>query len=354
MKKRTKRILQIGIPIVVVGCLVLPQIDFSPEKLDMVSAPGGKKGGVLPVTGIVAAYEEASNGVPVTGTLLPNEEVELVSETAGKVVQICFEEGKRVKKGDLLLKVDDSDLVAQLKREEYQKELLEDQLERQRVLLECESISYEAFQELETEYHMLLEDIELLKVKINRTEIRAPFDGRMGFRYVSEGSYLQVNTRVSTIVDDAVLKVEFTLQEKYAHVPLMGRTLAFRVAGYDGEVMAKVYAIDVAADDVHKIAVRARYENNAGLVPGMFVTGELITEDRLQYMLVPSEAVVPDMDGKRLWVKKNGLATSVAIQADSRDERVVEVVSGIQPGDTVLTGGLMQLREGMKVEVEVK
>ena len=354
MKKRTKRILQIGIPIVVVGALVLPQIDFFPEKLDMVSAPGGKAGGVLPVTGIVAKYEEASNGIMVTGVMLPNEEVELVSETAGKVAQICFEEGQRVKKGDLLLKVDDSDLVAQLKREELQKALLEDRLERQRVLLERESVSYESFQELETEYRMLLEDIELLKVKIGRTEIRAPFDGRMGFRYVSEGSYLQVSTRVSTIVDDKVLKVEFTMPEKYAHVPLVGRTLTFRVAGYDGDVPAKVYAIDVAADDVHKIAARARYENTAGLVPGVFVSGELVTEEGLRYMLVPSEAVVPEMEGKRLWVKRGGVATSVPIEADSRDERVVEVVSGIQPGDTVLTGGLMQLREGMKVDVNVK
>lgn len=353
MNRKLKKVLQIGLPVVVVACVVLPRIDFFPEKLDMVSAPGGKKGGVLPVTGMIAAYETVSNGIPVTGTMLPNERVDLVSETAGKVVQICFQEGQRVKKGDLLLKVDDSDLLAQLKREEFQKKLLEDRLKRQQVLLDRESVSYESFQELETEYRMLLEDIELLKVKINRTEIRAPFNGRMGFRYVSEGTYLQQNTQVSTIVDDAVLKVEFTIPEKYALLSLENRVLSFNVAGHDKKVTAKVYAIDVAADDVHKVAVRARYNNTDGLMPGAFVSGELLTEEGLRYMLVPSEAVVPEMDGKRLWVKKNGVATSVPIETVSRDERMVEVVSGIQPGDTVLTGGLMQLREGMKVDVKI-
>ena len=147
--------------------------------------------------------------------------------------------------------------------------------------------------------------------------------------------------------------MEFTIPEKYALLSLENRVLSFNVAGHDKKVTAKVYAIDVAADDVHKVAVRARYNNTDGLMPGAFVSGELLTEEGLRYMLVPSEAVVPEMDGKRLWVKKNGVATSVPIETVSRDERMVEVVSGIQPGDTVLTGGLMQLREGMKVDVKI-
>ena len=301
-----------------------------------------------------ASLSTSSNGIPVTGTLVANEEVELVSETAGKVVKIAFEEGTLVKKGTLLVKVDDSDLQAQLARAEFQKELLAAKLERQRILLKRESISVEEFQQLETEYNMNLADIELLKVKIARTEIRAPFDGRMGFRFVSEGSYLQPSTKVSTIVDNSYLKIEFSIPEKYIDLPLVGRKLTFQPSGMEHQIEAEVYAVDPQADvATHTINLRARYRNTKNLVAGMFVKGELMTAENLKYILVPTEAVVPEMDGKRLWVVKNKKATSVPVQTDSRDSQFVEVTSGIQVGDTVLTGGLMQLREGMIVNVKL-
>lgn len=357
MNKGLKRVLQIGIPVVVVGVILIPRLDFSSKDdsgdfLPVTTSKGTASRGALPVTGIVASLSTSSNGIPVTGTLVANEEVELVSETAGKVVEIAFEEGSSVKKGALLVKVDDSDLKAQLERLEYQQKLLEAKLERLRVLLERESVSVEEFQQLETEYNMNLADIELLKVKITRTEIRAPFDGRMGFRYVSVGSYLQPSTKVSNIVDNSFLKVEFVIPEKYTvGVPLIGRKIAFEVAGLGHDINAEVYAIDPQINDRHAATLRARYRNTDNLMAGMFVKGQWSTAEGLKFILVPTEAVVPEMDGKRLWVMKNGKATSVAVQTESRDNKFVEVTAGIQIGDTVLTGGLMQLREGMPVKL---
>ena len=349
MNKGLKRVLQIGIPVVIVGAIVIPRLDFSSDKemSTPTTAPKATNRGALPVSGIVASMSTSGNGIPVTGLLVANEEVELVSETAG-------EEGTLVKKGTLLVKVDDSDLQAQLARAEFQKELLAAKLERQRILLKRESISVEEFQQLETEYNMNLADIELLKVKIARTEIRAPFDGRMGFRFVSEGSYLQPSTKVSTIVDNSYLKIEFSIPEKYIDLPLVGRKLTFQPSGMEHQIEAEVYAVDPQADvATHTINLRARYRNTKNLVAGMFVKGELMTAENLKYILVPTEAVVPEMDGKRLWVVKNRKATSVPVQTDSRDSQFVEVTSGIQVGDTVLTGGLMQLREGMIVNVKL-
>ena len=343
-------------PVVIVGAIVIPRLDFSSDKemSTPTTAPKATNRGALPVSGIVASMSTSGNGIPVTGLLVANEEVELVSETAGKVVKIAFEEGTLVKKGTLLVKVDDSDLQAQLARAEFQKELLAAKLERQRILLKRESISVEEFQQLETEYNMNLADIELLKVKIARTEIRAPFDGRMGFRFVSEGSYLQPSTKVSTIVDNSYLKIEFSIPEKYIDLPLVGRKLTFQPSGMEHQIEAEVYAVDPQADvATHTINLRARYRNTKNLVAGMFVKGELMTAENLKYILVPTEAVVPEMDGKRLWVVKNRKATSVPVQTDSRDSQFVEVTSGIQVGDTVLTGGLMQLREGMIVNVKL-
>ena len=263
MNKSLKRVLQIGIPVVIVGAIVIPRLDFFSNKdaSTPTTAPQAANRGALPVTGMVASMSTSGNGIPVTGVLVANEEVELVSETAGKVVKIAFEEGALVKKGTLLVKVDDSDLQAQLARAEFQKELLAAKLERQRILLKRESISVEEFQQLETEYNMNLADIELLKVRIARTEIRAPFDGRMGFRFVSEGSYLQSSTKVSSIVDNSYLKIEFSIPEKYIDLPLVGRKLTFQPSGMEYQIEAEVYAVDPQAD------VSDTYDNLAGSLP---------------------------------------------------------------------------------------
>lgn len=354
MNKIVKRSLQIGIPIIVLVMILVPRLGLFEVKAQVSDhKAGGKSKRVLPVTGIIAKNTVSTNGINANGTLLANEEVELVSEIVGKVRTISFQEGSHVRKGALLLKVDDADLQAQLTRAEFQKKLLTEKLERQRILLNRESISREAFDQLQTDYNMLEADIELLKVKISRTEIRAPFDGVMGFRHVSEGSYVQPSSQISRIVDNSVLKFEFSLPEKYASQDMKGRDISFRVAGLDQLFVARIYAVDPSIDnDLRTIAVRALFKNtDHQLMPGMFAQGYLETGKKEEYIQIPSEAVVPEMDGKRMWVLKNGKVASVAVVTLNRDEKNVEITSGISVGDTVLTGGLMQLREGMTISV---
>lgn len=358
MNKYVKKALWIGIPVVFgVGMYLFMNGDGGPiEEVMKVEGKGaGASRGKLPVQGIVAKYSMSTNGIPVNGSIIANEEVDLVAEIVGKVRTISFEEGTAVKKGQLLLKVDDADLQAQLARAQFQQKLLSEKLERQRILLKRESISRESFDQLQTDYNMLEADIQLLKVKIGRTEIRAPFDGVMGFRYVSEGSYVQPSSQIARIVDNSVLKFEFSITERYGSQNLEGREVVFNVAGQDKNFVAKVYAIDpLIAKNTRNILLRARFLNkNKELMPGMFAKGNLVIAGSNEYIAVPTEAVVPEMNGKRMWVSKNGKAASVPVETESRSEKFVEVVSGIQPGDTVLTGGLMQLREGMAVSVTV-
>ena len=196
----------------------------------------------------------------------------------------------------------------------------------------------------------------MLKVKISRTEIRAPFDGEMGFRYVSEGSYVQPSSKIATIVDNSVLKFEFAIPERYANNSLKNKEILFTVTGNDKRFAAKVYAVDPLIDVKSRmIMLRARYQNKSQeLMPGMFAKGTMEFGEEQQLIAVPTEAVVPEMDGKRLWVVKNGKAVSVAVETENRDAKNVGVVSGVVVGDTILTGGLMQLREGMSVSVTLK
>lgn len=354
MKKVVKRGLISVVVLVALGIIFIPRLGWlETEAVKQGTDKGRQKRGNLPVSGIVAQYTESANGITAMGTMLANEEVELVAEIVGKVRGIYFQEGSHVKKGQLLLKVDDADLQAQLERAEFQRKLLSEKLERQRILLKRESISRESFDQLQTDYNVLQADIELLNVKISRTEVRAPFDGVMGFRYVSEGSYVQPSSKIATIVDNSLLKFEFSVPEKYASRDLKGRKISFQVTGNERKYEAEVYAVDPLIDvKTRMILLRARFNNAKNeLMPGMFAKGNLVVGGKNEYIAVPTEAVVPEMEGKRMWIVENGKAKSVPVETESRSAKFVEVISGIQPGDTVLTGGLMQLREGMVVEV---
>lgn len=378
MKKGTKIALWISIPLVLAVGFAGPRLGlFGNGKVNkeknaaiagapataqplQTASPGqgqrGPQGGaVLPVTGQIAKPSYLSNGIRSAGSLLANEEVDIVSKVSGKVTGVFFREGSVVRKGDLMVKIYDEDLQAQLRRSQIQEKLLSEKLERQRVLLSKDAVSRESFDQLQTDYNVILADINLLKVRIAETEVRAPFDGMIGFRYVSEGTYVQPSVKIAHLTDNSQLKLEFGIAEKYISQPLTNKKVSFTVPGYQDEFFAQVYAIDYRVDEATRtIGVRARTDNRDGrLVPGMFAEITLITDERENAILVPTEAVVPDMNEKRVWLMKGGKAVLTPVTSGNRTQNMIEILSGISVGDTVITSGLMQLRPNMAVRVNI-
>jgi membrane fusion protein (multidrug efflux system) len=373
MKKATRITLWISIPLVLALSFAGPRLGLfgrkakGPEQTQAQKTaqapdqgqgqrPGRQAGGgPLPVTAIIARTSYLTNGIRSAGSLLANEEVDIVSKVSGKVTGVFFTEGSVVKKGDLLVKIYDEDLQAQLKRSEIQEKMLAEKLERQRVLLSKDAVSREDFDQLQTDYNVILADINLLKVRIAETEVRAPFDGVIGFRYVSEGSYVQPSVKIAHLTDPSMLKLEFAIPEKYVSESLMGKRVSFYTQGYNDEFFATVYAIDHQVDEATRtIGVRARYDNrDRRLVPGMFADLTLITDEKLNAIQIPTEAIVPEMNEKRVWLARNGKAALVPVVTGIRTEDKVEVTSGIAAGDTVLTSGLMQLRQSMPIRVNI-
>jgi membrane fusion protein (multidrug efflux system) len=373
MKKATRITLWISIPLVLALGFAGPRLGLfgrkakGPEQTQAQKTaqapdqgqgqrPGRQAGGgPLPVTAIIARTSYLTNGIRSAGSLLANEEVDIVSKVSGKVTGVFFTEGSVVKKGDLLVKIYDEDLQAQLKRSEIQEKMLAEKLERQRVLLSKDAVSREDFDQLQTDYNVILADINLLKVRIAETEVRAPFDGVIGFRYVSEGSYVQPSVKIAHLTDPSMLKLEFAIPEKYVSESLMGKRVSFYTQGYNDEFFATVYAIDHQVDEATRtIGVRARYDNrDRRLVPGMFADLTLITDEKLNAIQIPTEAIVPEMNEKRVWLARNGKAALVPVVTGIRTEDKVEVTSGIAAGDTVLTSGLMQLRQSMPIRVNI-
>ena len=371
MKKGTKIALWISIPLLLAIWFAGPRLglwgnrDLKKDAVVPASQgqaqgqgqrPGGQQGGVLPVTATIARPSYLTNGIRSAGTLLANEEVDIVSKVSGKVTGVFFQEGSVVKKGTLLVKIYDEDLQAQLKRAEIQEKMLSEKLERQRILLAKDAVSRESFDQLQTDYNVILADINLLKVRIAETEVRAPFDGTIGFRFVSEGTYVQPSVKIAHLIDYSQMKLEFAIPEKYVSQELMGKRISFNAQGYTDEFFATVYAIDYRVDEATRtIGLRARYDNrDKRLVPGMFADLVLITDEKNNAIQIPSEAVVPDMNEKRVWIYNNGKAGLVPVVAGTRTETMVEILSGISVGDTVITSGLMQLRQNMPVRVNIQ
>lgn len=353
MNKIIKRILQIGIPIIIVAALLIPRLNLLGTSPQVAPVQRSTSGTPLPVIGVVAEISKVSSTEKLTGMLYPNEEVELISEISGKVLKIYFDDGDYVNEGKLLLKVDDTNLQLQLRRALAQSKLLELNLDRQRQLLNRESVSLQSLQEMETDYELISADIELLKYQIGKTEIRAPFSGDISFRSVSPGSYLQPSTSIATLTDNSTLKVQFELPDRFAGFSLVGKKLEVHIDNIDRRFETEIYAVDPNMDpEVKRISVRGRFKNSDNLPAGMYISGYLpISEE--EFIPIPTEAVVPEMEGNRVWIVKGGKSKSVPIEIAGRDNKNVGIKSGIHVGDTVLTTGLMQLREGMIVDVSI-
>ncbi len=308
---------------------------------------GGGAPRKIPVDVHVVDYVKISEGIRALGTLIANEEVDIASEVSGKIEKIFFEEGSHIRGGQALVKVNDDDLQSQLKRATFQRNLLREKLDRARILLDKDAISREAFDQIETDYNVIEADIQLLEVRIDKTSIKAPFDGVVGFRYVSPGSYIQPGTKIAHIVDNKRLKIEFSIPEKYYGADLNGSYIHFTTEADQRPRSARIYAVDPTVDvTTRTVIMRAMYDNEGlRIIPGMFANVTVGQKDG-NTLQVPTEAIVPDADQKKVWVVQDGHAHMQAVVTGTRSETMVEITRGLLKGDSVVVTGLMQVKEG--------
>lgn len=310
----------------------------------------------LNVRAVVLAERELTDAIFVSGSLVPDEEVSLAFETSGKVTEIYFKEGSIVEKGQLLAKINDGPLQADLRKKQAQVKLMQDRLFRAKALLEKEAVSREAFQEAEANLATLEAEIEGVNAQIAQTELRAPFSGIVGLRQVSVGAYATTTTKVATLTKIVPLKVEFNVPERYAGMLPEGTSLTFTAEGDLTERSAKVYASDSRVDpDTRTFALRAIYPNADGrLLPGRYVNVNLTTQRFERTLAIPSEAIVSEMGVDKVFVCRGGVAQPAEISKGLRTDALVQVLRGLQPGDTIITSGTMQLRSGQRVKVSIE
>jgi len=308
----------------------------------------------LNVEGLIIRPQMLTDELVITGNLLPDEEVDLSFETSGKVTEINFNEGTFVKKGELLAKVNDRPLQAQLKKLNSQLKLAEDRVFRQNALLIRDAVSKEAYEQVKTDLASLNADIDLIKANIQQTEIRAPFDGIIGLRQVSVGAYASATTVVAKLTKVSPLKVEFSIPERYSQEIDKGTRLTFfiesstnAVSEYDATVYAKESVVD---QKTRTLAVRALYPNPGNkLVPGRYISIRLKKAEIQDAIAVPTQAIVPEMGKDKIYVYRSGKAIPVEVTSGLRTESYLQILDGINAGDTIITTGTLQLRTGIDV-----
>ncbi len=315
------------------------------------------KGGPTKVTAFITSANTLNNQLFSSGTVRANEEVMLMPEVAGKLIQINFKEGSYVSKGALLAKISDSDLQAQFSKLNLQLKLAKEKEERLKSLLAIKGVSQEEFDAAANQVKIINADLELNKAQIAKTEIRAPFNGIIGLRQVSEGSFVNNSTVIASIQQTQILKIDFTVPEKYASIVVPGNMIKFTVDNFNQTFTAKVDAIEPKIDaQTRNIAIRAIFKNeNINIYPGTFARIELSANKKQEAILIPTEAIIPELKGKKVFVNRSGKAIPVKVKTGIRNDARIEIIEGLKVGDTVITTGIMALKqEGEIVITSIK
>ena len=308
------------------------------------------------LSGMVVKYETFDNNLSLSGSIEANEQVEIRSEVSGIVEGIYFQEGSNVSKGQVLFKVNDIELRAQLRQTKTREGLAFENERRAKLLLQKEAISQEEYDVARADFKSAQAQSQLIQAQIAKTAVRAPFSGKIGLRSISPGTYITPMILVAKLVNIGKLKITFSIPEKYANQVKTNTMLTFKVAGSDIKYSAKVYAIDPEiAIATRTLQVRAIAENKDGkLLPGTFADVELPLDIIKDAIVIPTEAIIPIQNGKKVFVTVNGLAKELMIETATRTETSVLVLSGLKEGDTVITNGVMSLKNDDKVKVTIK
>jgi len=308
----------------------------------------------IPVETAIATTEELILSIPAVGTLRSNESVLISPEIAGRIVELQAEEGVPIVAGEPVAKLDQSIYAAQIAEVQARISLSESNYQRARELLARQAGTQRALDEAEAQLKADRADLLVAQAALDKTVIRAPFDGVLGLRRVSVGQYIQAGDVIVNLESIDPLKVDFRVPEIYYARTSVGQEITVTVdAVGDRLVVGHVYAIDPLVDENGRsLVLRAQIPNDEGrLRPGLFARIELVYDRRPSALMVPEQAIVPIGRSNYVYLIENNHARLVKIEIGQRLRGRVEITSGLSEGDTVVTAGQLRLYDGAEVVI---
>jgi membrane fusion protein (multidrug efflux system) len=297
-----------------------------------------------------------ARGLNAIGSLLSDESTMVSAEVAGRVAEIRFSEGQPVKKGAVLVVLDDAVAQAELSQARANLALAQSRFDRSSRLKNAGFVSAEAREDASNALKLQQASVELAQAKLDKTRVVAPFDGVIGLRSVSVGEFVTPGQHIAPLEAVSTLKVDFRLPERNVADVKVGQTLELNVDAMPGSVFeGVVYAISPLVEaGGRSVLVRARVDNAAGrLRPGMFTRVQLITSESMA-LVVPESALSPSGQSQFVYRVVEGAAERVLVQIGERRSGLVEIKGGLQAGDLVVFSGLQRMRPNVAVTVRGK
>lgn len=308
------------------------------------------------VSGMVLQPQTFAENLSLSGTIEANEQIEIRSEVSGIIENINFTEGSRVSQGQILFRVNDQELRAQLAKVNTSQNLAAENERRAKLLLEKEAISREEYDMAEADLASARAETQLMQAQLGKATVRAPFSGIIGLRYVSQGTYVTPSTPIANLVNTDKLKLTFAIPEKYSSQVGIDDELTFTTSSSSEEFTAKIYAIEPGVDiSTRTLRMRAIADNKEGkLIPGTFANVFLPLAVVNDALMVPTEALIPIQNGRKIFIAENGRAKEIVVETGARTESAIRVTSGLKAGDTILTSGIMVLRDGSPLNIDLR
>jgi membrane fusion protein (multidrug efflux system) len=324
----------------------------------------------LPVEAMIVSEKELSTDIEIPGSLMAYESTEIHPETSGRLVLLNIKEGAMVAKGTLLAKLYDGDLQArikslsvQLNKSEIQLKIAQQTEERSAKLLKIQGISQQDYDMTLLQVNNIMADMGIIQaqmgeIRANMTKLNiyAPYSGKLGLKNISPGAFVTPSTIITTISEVNQLKLQFSVPEKYGATIKKDQLVDFTIDGSQKNFSASVLATeDAIEENTRSLTVRALVKgNDKELFPGAFARIKIVLGKNEKALMIPNSSIVPQGRKKLIFLAKNNIAISTEITTGVRDSTNIQVLTGLNKGDTVITSGLLFLKPNADIKATIK
>ena len=299
---------------------------------------------------IIAGAEDVSSSIEVNGSVLPNEMVELRAEISGRLVYLNIPDGASVKKGTILAKVNDADLLAHMEQQKTQLELATKTEKRLDNLLKVNGVNQADYDLALSQMNSIQANIKVLNAQIDKTVIKAPFSGELGLRGVSQGAYVTPQTLIGSLQQTDKVKIDFSVPETFAEIIQKGNKVRILTNGIKEGLEATISAIEPQINSTTR-NIKVRATLTSGIIsPGAFV--KVLLDQNRQGIMVPSNAIIPDALSNQVVVVRHNKAVFTNVETGLRNTNLVELTSGVNPGDSIIVSGMLFVRPNATVKVK--
>jgi len=306
------------------------------------------------VDGYIVQTKILSESIEIPGSIVADQSTEIHPEISGRIINLNVREGAYVGKGSVIAKLYDADLQAQRRKLEVQLKMAQQTEDRYNQLQKIGGISKQDYDVTALQVSNIRADLSIIQTEIAKTVVRAPFSGKLGLKEVSTGAYITPASIITTIQKTSGLRIDFNVPEKYTSLIKKGQYVNFTVGGNERSYSAVVIATESAIAEVTRsLTIRALVKGDeTGLVPGGFAKVKLSFAPNEAALMIPTQAIIPQARGKKVYVYKNGQAEFVEVVTGVRDSASVQITAGLAKGDTVIVTGLLGLKPEDKVSIK--